>query len=151
MKHWGSQYQEDGAVTSSISYHLISGRKWKVSLCGLEEVRGWMWVNKKAKLREDKSYCWWAHIQLWEVDIHWCWTGLLSSWKMRLIACESSLTLALLADKEVVAVARTVFYHLQTFPEKEGLATATHTLVTSRLNYCKALYVGLPLETTRKI
>ena len=40
---------------------------------------------------------------------------------------------------------------LRPFLEMSDLATVTHALVTSRLDYCNALYVGLPLKSVRKL
>lgn len=63
------------------------------------------------------------------------------------------LDLALLVDQQVTAVARSVFYHLwqvyqlRPFLGKKDLFTITHALETTRLDYCNALYVGLPLES----
>lgn len=53
-------------------------------------------------------------------------------------------------EVQVINVARTVFYHLwlvsQLVPYliSHNLATESHAMVTSRLDFCKSLYVGLP-------
>ncbi|KAF7251647.1 Serine/threonine-protein phosphatase 4 regulatory subunit 4 [Varanus komodoensis] len=58
-------------------------------------------------------------------------------------------------EAQVTAVARSAFLQLwlihQLYPylEYDCLATVTHELVTSRLDFCNALYVGLPLKTVR--
>ncbi|KAF7246618.1 Mitochondrial tRNA-specific 2-thiouridylase 1 [Varanus komodoensis] len=58
-------------------------------------------------------------------------------------------------EAQVTAVARSAFlqlrliHQLRLFLENDCLATVTHTLVTSRLDFCNALYVGLPLKTVR--
>ena len=60
-------------------------------------------------------------------------------------------------DAQVSAVARNVFAQLKLlcqlcpFLEMSNLATVTHALVTSRLDYCNVLYVGLPLKSVRKL
>ena len=66
---------------------------------------------------------------------------------------DSSLNL----DAQVSAVARSAFvqlklvHQLNPFLVRSDLASVTHTLVTSWLDYCKALYVGLPMESVRKL
>nr|XP_060628837.1 complement factor H-related protein 5-like isoform X2 [Anolis sagrei ordinatus] len=42
-------------------------------------------------------------------------------------------------------------YKLRPFLGKSDLAMVVHTLVTSRIDYCNALYVGLPLQTSWKL
>ncbi|KAF7238096.1 hypothetical protein EYD10_15124 [Varanus komodoensis] len=56
-------------------------------------------------------------------------------------------------EAQVTAVARSAFLQLRLinqlrpYLEYNCLATVTHALVTSRLDFCNALYVGLPLKT----
>ncbi|KAF7245183.1 hypothetical protein EYD10_08612 [Varanus komodoensis] len=58
-------------------------------------------------------------------------------------------------ETQVAAVARSAFLQLQLFHQlrpyldKQSLATVIHALVTSRLDYCNALYVGLPSKVVR--
>ncbi|KAF7235618.1 Endothelin-converting enzyme-like 1 [Varanus komodoensis] len=65
------------------------------------------------------------------------------------------LDLELSLEAQVTAVARSAFLQLQLihqlrpYLEDDCLATLTHALVTSRLDFCNALYVGLPLKTFR--
>ena len=40
---------------------------------------------------------------------------------------------------------------LRPFLELEDLKTVVHTLVTSRLNFCNVLYIGLPLCLVQKL
>ncbi|KAM3835771.1 uncharacterized protein M6D78_010277 [Vipera latastei] len=40
---------------------------------------------------------------------------------------------------------------LRPYLDRDALRTVTHVLVTSRLDYCNALYMGLPLRTTRRL
>ena len=60
-------------------------------------------------------------------------------------------------DAQVSTVARNAFaqlkllLQLQTFLERSDLATVTHALITSQLDYCNVLYVWLPVESVRKI
>ncbi|KAF7246369.1 Tryptophan synthase alpha chain [Varanus komodoensis] len=42
-----------------------------------------------------------------------------------------------------------LIHQLRPYLENDCLATVTHALVTSRLDFCNALYVGLPLKTVR--
>ncbi|KAF7253230.1 Calcium homeostasis modulator protein 2 [Varanus komodoensis] len=58
-------------------------------------------------------------------------------------------------EAQVTAVARSAFlqlrliHQLRPYLEYDCLATVTHALVTSRLDFCNTLYVGLPLKTVR--
>ncbi|KAF7236386.1 Small glutamine-rich tetratricopeptide repeat-containing protein alpha [Varanus komodoensis] len=58
-------------------------------------------------------------------------------------------------EAQVTAAARSTFFQLRLihqlrpYLEYDCLATVTHALVTSRLDFCNALYVGLPLKTVR--
>ncbi|KAF7252062.1 Ryanodine receptor 3 [Varanus komodoensis] len=42
-----------------------------------------------------------------------------------------------------------LIHQLHPYLENDCLATVTHALVTSRLDFCNALYMGLPLKTVR--
>ncbi|XP_078234092.1 uncharacterized protein LOC140708079 [Pogona vitticeps] len=42
-------------------------------------------------------------------------------------------------------------YQLRPYLDERSLATITHTLVTTRLDYCNALYVGQPLKMVRQV
>uniref|UniRef100_A0A803SZI2 ribonuclease H n=1 Tax=Anolis carolinensis TaxID=28377 RepID=A0A803SZI2_ANOCA len=69
------------------------------------------------------------------------------------VLLDSGLTL----EAQVLAVAGRVFAQLKLvrqlrpYLEKSDLTMVVHVLVTSRLDYCNALYVGLPLKTVRKL
>ncbi|KAF7254239.1 hypothetical protein EYD10_01276 [Varanus komodoensis] len=58
-------------------------------------------------------------------------------------------------EAQVTAVVRSAFFQLRLihqlhpYLENDCLATVTHALVTSRLDFCNALYMGLPLKTVR--
>ncbi|KAF7250967.1 putative RNA-directed DNA polymerase from transposon BS [Varanus komodoensis] len=60
-------------------------------------------------------------------------------------------------EAQVTAVARNAFLQLQLinqlrpYLEYDCLATVTHALVTSCLDFCNALYMGLPLKTVRTL
>ncbi|KAF7235271.1 Vomeronasal type-2 receptor 1 [Varanus komodoensis] len=60
-------------------------------------------------------------------------------------------------EAQVTAVARNAFLQLRLinqlrpYLEYDCLATVTHALVISRLDFCNALYVGLPLKTVRTL
>uniref|UniRef100_A0A803TP95 Reverse transcriptase domain-containing protein n=1 Tax=Anolis carolinensis TaxID=28377 RepID=A0A803TP95_ANOCA len=69
------------------------------------------------------------------------------------VLLDSSLSL----EPQVSAVARGAFAELRLVRQlrpylgRSDLATVVHALVTSRLDYGNALYVGLPLKTARKL
>lgn len=62
----------------------------------------------------------------------------------------------LLLDEQVAVVARRTFSQLHlrhqwSFLDQQAQLTLTHTLVTSRLEYSNALYMGLPLNSIWKL
>uniref|UniRef100_A0A803U0C0 Reverse transcriptase domain-containing protein n=1 Tax=Anolis carolinensis TaxID=28377 RepID=A0A803U0C0_ANOCA len=69
------------------------------------------------------------------------------------VLLDSALTL----EAQVSAVAGRAFAQLKLVRQlrpylvKSDLTRVVHALVTSRLDYCNALYVGLPLKTARKL
>uniref|UniRef100_A0A803SN06 Reverse transcriptase domain-containing protein n=1 Tax=Anolis carolinensis TaxID=28377 RepID=A0A803SN06_ANOCA len=69
------------------------------------------------------------------------------------VLLDSSLSL----EPQVSAVARGAFAQLRLVRQlrpylgRSDLATVVHALVTARLDYCNALYVGLPLKTAWKL
>lgn len=66
-------------------------------------------------------------------------------------------SLGVLLDEQIAAVSRSTFhqprpvYYLHTFLDKKDLTTVSPALVTSRLNFCNVLYVGLPLDMAQKL
>ncbi|KAF7253589.1 Ryanodine receptor 2, partial [Varanus komodoensis] len=65
---------------------------------------------------------------------------------------KTSLIHDLIVDKEahLACITETwlrLIHQLRPYLENDCLATVTHALVTSRLDFCKVLYVGLPLKT----
>ena len=69
------------------------------------------------------------------------------------VLLDPSLTL----EAQVDSVARGTFlqlrklYQLRPYLDEQSLMTVTHALVTSRIDYCNVLYVGLPLKTVRQL
>ena len=64
------------------------------------------------------------------------------------VLLEPSLSL----EAQMASVARSAFYQLQLvaqlhpYLDRDNLASVVHALVTSKLDYCNALYMGLPLK-----
>ena len=64
---------------------------------------------------------------------------------------------ALTMETQVASVVRSAYFHLQRITELHphldvgALMTLVHAFVASRLDYCNALYMGLPLRLTRKL
>uniref|UniRef100_A0A803SXZ5 Reverse transcriptase domain-containing protein n=1 Tax=Anolis carolinensis TaxID=28377 RepID=A0A803SXZ5_ANOCA len=77
--------------------------------------------------------------------------------KAQVCSLEVILDSLLNLEPQVLAVARGAFAQLKlvrqlcSYLGKPDLATVVHALVTSRLDYCNALYVGLPLKTVQKL
>ncbi|KAF7239466.1 putative RNA-directed DNA polymerase from transposon BS [Varanus komodoensis] len=123
------QYTDDTQLY--LSFSTNPGEAVAVLNRCLAEVMGWMRANK-LKLNPDK-------------------TEVLDKVHGLGVLLDPQLSL----EAQVTAVARSTFFQLQLihqlcpYLENDCLATVTHALVTSRLDFCNALYVGLPLKTVR--
>ncbi|XP_070582622.1 LOW QUALITY PROTEIN: uncharacterized protein [Erythrolamprus reginae] len=123
----------------------------------LEAVRAWMGVNK-LKLNPDKTEWLWV---LPPKDNSICPSitlgggNLTPSERVRNLGVLLNPQLTL--EKHLSAVARGAFAQvrlvrqLRPYLDRESLLTVTHALITSRLDYCNALYMGLPLKSVRKL
>uniref|UniRef100_A0A803T5Y0 Reverse transcriptase domain-containing protein n=1 Tax=Anolis carolinensis TaxID=28377 RepID=A0A803T5Y0_ANOCA len=69
------------------------------------------------------------------------------------VVLDSSLTM----EAQITAISKQAFFHLRqarklaSYLSTEALATVIHATVTTRLDYCNALYAGLPKTKTQKI
>ena len=69
------------------------------------------------------------------------------------VLLEPSLSL----EAQVASVARSAFYQLRSvaqlrpYLDRDSLASVVHALVTSKLDYCNVLYMGLPLKMVQKL
>ncbi|XP_077781511.1 uncharacterized protein LOC144327186 [Podarcis muralis] len=60
-------------------------------------------------------------------------------------------------EVQIAAITKAAFFHLRQakqlapYLSRPDLATVIHATVTSRLDYCNSLYVGLPLRLTQKL
>nr|GFC52549.1 hypothetical protein [Tanacetum cinerariifolium] len=123
----------------------------------LEAVGSWMGANK-LKLNPDKTEVLLVQKSTTQVlDHRPALNGVVLPLKEQVRSLGVLLDAQLLLDSQVAAVARGAFAQLRLvrqlrpYLDRADLATVTHALVTSRLDYCNALYVGLPLKTVRKL
>ncbi|XP_061474960.1 small ribosomal subunit protein uS7 isoform X1 [Rhineura floridana] len=151
--------------------HLLTGEvsgawqkscPWKLTTCEavnvlnrcLTAIMDWMGANR-LKLNPDKTETLLVSaFSAQMVDVHPVLDGVTLPLK------EQVRSLGVLFDPSLsleAQVARNAFYHLQLvaqlrpYLDSDDLASVVHALVTSRLDYCNALYVGLPLKTVRKL
>ncbi|KAF7235564.1 Cytosolic carboxypeptidase 4, partial [Varanus komodoensis] len=121
----------------------------------LAEVMGWMRANK-LKLNPDKT-----EVLLvggsgfGEGELNLVLNGVALPLRDKVRSLGVLLDPELSLEAQVTAVARSAFlqlrliHQLRPYLENDCLATVTHALVTSRPDFCNALYVGLPLKTVR--
>ncbi|KAF7252624.1 Craniofacial development protein 2 [Varanus komodoensis] len=119
----------------------------------LAKVMGWMRANK-LKLNPDKmEVLLVGGSNSWVGDLHLVLNGVALPLKDRVRSLGVLLNPELTLEAQVLAVARSAFHQLRLihqlhpYLEDDCLATVTHALVTSRLDFCNVLYVGLPLKT----
>ncbi|XP_053150941.1 nuclear receptor subfamily 2 group F member 6 isoform X4 [Hemicordylus capensis] len=120
---------------------------------GLEAVLDWMGTNK-LKLTPDKTEVLWVRrTDHPSKEVNLVLEGVTLSLKDKVRSLDPTLSL----EAQVAVVCRSAFYQLQLvrqlrpYLEKLDLTSVTHALVTSRLDYCNVLYVGLPLKTVQKL
>ncbi|KAF7239463.1 Structural maintenance of chromosomes protein 6, partial [Varanus komodoensis] len=121
----------------------------------LAEVMGWMKANK-LKLNPDKMEILLVGGSGFGVgDLDLVLNGVALPLKDRVCSLGVLLDPELSLEAQVTAGARSAFpqlrliHQLRPYLENDCLVTVTHALVTSRLDFCNLLYVGLPLKVVR--
>ncbi|KAF7237117.1 putative RNA-directed DNA polymerase from transposon BS [Varanus komodoensis] len=149
------QYADDTQLY--LSFSTNPGEAVAVLNRCLAEVMGWMRANK-LKLNPDKT-----EVLLvggsgfGEGGFDLVLNGATLPLRDKVRSLGVLLDLELSLEAQVTAVARSAFlqlrliHQLRPYLEYDCLATVTHALVTSRLDFCNALYVGLPLKTVRTL
>ncbi|KAF7245607.1 Harmonin [Varanus komodoensis] len=147
------QYADDTQLY--LSFSTNPGEAVAVLNRCLAEVMGWMRANK-LKLNPDKT-----EVLLvggsgfGEGELNLVLNGVALPLRDKVRSLGVLLNPELSLEAQVTAVARSAFlqlrliHQLRPYLENDCLATVTHALVTSRLDFCNALYVGLPLKTVR--
>ncbi|KAF7254503.1 Beta-tectorin [Varanus komodoensis] len=147
------QYADDTQLY--LSFSTNPGEAVAVLNRCLAEVMGWMRANK-LKLNPDKTevlLVGGSGFGEGEVTLALNGVALPPRDKVRSLGVLLDPELSL--EAQVTAVARSAFlqlrliHQLRPYLENDCLATVTHALVTSRLDFCNALYVGLPLKMVR--
>ncbi|XP_061477657.1 uncharacterized protein LOC133382019 [Rhineura floridana] len=134
-----------------------SGEAVDVLNCCLTAIMDWMRANK-LKLNPDKTETLLvSSLPAQMVDVHPVLDGVTLPLKEQVRSLGVLFGPSLSLEAQVASVARNAFYHLRfvaqlrPYLDSDNLASVVHALVTSRLDYCNALYVGLPLKTVRKL
>ncbi|KAF7243052.1 putative RNA-directed DNA polymerase from transposon BS [Varanus komodoensis] len=147
------QYADDTQLY--LSFSTNPGEAVAVLNRCLAEVMGWMRANK-LKLNPDKT-----EVLLvggsgfGEGELNLVLNGVALPLRDKVRSLGVLLNPELSLEAQVTAVARSAFFQLRLihqlrpYLEYDCLATMTHALVTPRLDFCNALYVGLPLKTVR--
>uniref|UniRef100_A0A8D2Q3W3 Reverse transcriptase domain-containing protein n=1 Tax=Varanus komodoensis TaxID=61221 RepID=A0A8D2Q3W3_VARKO len=147
------QYTDDTQLY--LSFSTNPGEAVAVLNRCLAKVMGWMRANK-LKLNPDKTEVLLVgRSGFREGDLNLVMNGVVVRLRDKVRSLGVLLDPELSLEAQVTAVARSAFFQLwlihqlRTYLENDCLATVTHALVTSRLDFCNMLYVGLPLKTVR--
>uniref|UniRef100_A0A803TWX2 Reverse transcriptase domain-containing protein n=1 Tax=Anolis carolinensis TaxID=28377 RepID=A0A803TWX2_ANOCA len=123
----------------------------------LAAVLAWMRVNK-LRLNPDKTEVLQvSRMSDWGIGWQPVLDGVALPLKAQVCSLGVLLDSGLTLEAQVSAVAGRAFAQLKLvrqlrpYLEKSDLTMVVHALVTSRLDNCNALYVGLPLKTARKL
>ncbi|KAF7252767.1 putative RNA-directed DNA polymerase from transposon BS [Varanus komodoensis] len=144
------QYADDTQLY--LSFSTNPGEAVAVLNRCLAEVMGWMRANK-LKLNPDKTEVLLVGgLGFGMGDFDLVLNGVALPLKDRVHSLGVLLNPELSLEAQVTEVVRSAFLQLQLvhqlhpYLENYCLATVTHALVTSRLDFCNTLYVGLPLK-----
>ncbi|KAF7245550.1 hypothetical protein EYD10_08337 [Varanus komodoensis] len=149
------QYADDTLLY--LSFSTNPGEAVAVLNQCLAEVMGWMRANK-LKLNPDKTEILLAGgsgFREGELNLVLNRVALPLRDKVRSMGVLLDPELSL--EAQLTAVARSAFFQLRLihqlcpYLENDCLVTVTHMLVTSRLDFCNTLYVGLPLKTIQML
>ncbi|KAF7252571.1 RNA-directed DNA polymerase from mobile element jockey [Varanus komodoensis] len=147
------QYADDTQLY--LSFSTNPGEAVAVLNRCLAEVMGWMRANK-LKLNPDKMEVLLVGSSgFGEGDLNLVLNGVALPPRDKVRSLGVLLDPELSLEAQVTTAARSAFlqlrliHQLRPYLEYDCLATVTHALVTSRLDFCNALYVGLPLKTVR--
>uniref|UniRef100_A0A8D2J284 Reverse transcriptase domain-containing protein n=1 Tax=Varanus komodoensis TaxID=61221 RepID=A0A8D2J284_VARKO len=147
------QYADDTQLY--LSFSTNPGEAVAVLNRCLAEVMGWMRANK-LKLNPDKT-----EVLLvggsgfGEGELNLVLNGVALPPRAKVRSLGMLLDPELSLEAQVTTAARSAFlqlrliHQLRPYLEYDCLATVTHALVTSHLDFCNAFYVGLPLKTVR--
>uniref|UniRef100_A0A8D2Q9P6 Reverse transcriptase domain-containing protein n=1 Tax=Varanus komodoensis TaxID=61221 RepID=A0A8D2Q9P6_VARKO len=144
------QYTDDTQLC--LSFSTNPGEAVAVLNQCLAEVMEWMRANK-LKLNPDKmEVLLIGRSRFGEGELHLVLNGVALPLRDKVRSLGVLLDPELSLEAQVTAVARSAFlqlrliHQLRPYLEYDCLATVTHALVTSRLDFCNTLYVGLPLK-----
>uniref|UniRef100_A0A670IW23 Reverse transcriptase domain-containing protein n=1 Tax=Podarcis muralis TaxID=64176 RepID=A0A670IW23_PODMU len=149
------QYADDTQLYLSFKSEPVKAVK---VLCEcLEAVGGWMAANG-LKLNPDKTeVLFWGDRGRAGVEDSLVLNGVTVPLKDQVRSLGVILDSQLSMEAQVNSVSRAAVYQLhlvcrlRPYLPADCLARVVHALVISRLDYCNALYVGLPLKVTRKL
>ncbi|KAF7242082.1 LETM1 domain-containing protein LETM2, mitochondrial, partial [Varanus komodoensis] len=133
-------------ITAAIQYsQAVAVLSWCLSV-----VMGWMRTNKLSLSPDKMEVLLVGDSSSWVGDLGPALDGVALPLKDRVRSLGVLLDPELSLEAQVTVVARSTFlqlqliYQLRPYLKEDCLATVTHALVTSRLGFCNALYVGLP-------
>ncbi|KAF7251817.1 putative RNA-directed DNA polymerase from transposon BS [Varanus komodoensis] len=148
------QYADDTQLY--LSFSTNPGEAVAVLNRCLAEVMEWMRANK-LKLNPDKTEVLVGASGFGEGGFDLVLNGATLPLRDKVRSLGVLLDPELSLEAQVTVVARSAFLQLwlinqlRPYLEFNCLAMVTHALVTSRLDFCNALYVGLPLKTVRTL
>ncbi|XP_061471923.1 uncharacterized protein LOC133379865 [Rhineura floridana] len=151
---WLNVHEHGICPTADIGFPDHKGEGVNVLNRCLAATMDWMRTNK-LRLNPDKTEMLLVGGSSdWMVDVQPVLYGVTLPLKEKVRSLGVLLEPSLSLQAQVASVA---FYQLRlvaqlcTYLDKDKLASVVHALVTSKLDYCNVLYMGLPLRTVQKL